>query len=102
MSFKMKIKHEIKETLSSSSIHSIPNIVQNEFKSIKFVWAICFLVSSAACAYFIATTISEYFEYDVVSKSIVNYKSKIDLPMISICDTNAFNTDYAKEYLSII
>ena len=98
MSFKMKIKHEIKETLSSSSIHSIPNIVQNEFRSIRFVWAICFLVSSAASAYFIATTISDYFEYDVVSKSIVNYKSKIDLPMISICDTNAFNTDYAKEY----
>jgi hypothetical protein len=99
MSLKIKIKSEIRETLSSSSIHSFPNIIQNKYKTVKFIWAVCFIVSSASCAYFIATSISEYFEYDVVSKSTINYKSKVDFPIISICGTNAFSTDFAFDFM---
>ena len=100
MSSKSEILAEIKETLSSSSIHSFPNIVQNKFKSIKIVWAICFFVSSAACAFYITTAISEFLEYDSVSKTSIKYVSKIDFPIISICDANAFTTEYATEFLT--
>ena len=100
MNFKVEIKKEIKETLSSSSIHSFPNIVQNRFKSIKIVWAVCFCVSSAACAFFIATSLIEYFQFDVVSKSTVNYVAKIDFPIISICDTNPFTTEFATKLMT--
>ena len=94
------IKTEIKETLSMSSIHSVPNIIQNRFKSIKIVWGICFLVSAASCAFFITTTLSEYLEYDVVSKSTIKFQSKIDFPIVSICDSVPFTTEYATEFIS--
>jgi hypothetical protein len=99
MSQIFNIKNEIKETLSSSSIHAFPNIVQNKFKSIKLVWAVCFLISSAACAYFITITLTEYLQFDVVSKSTIKYVSKIDFPIISICDSGAFSTQYATEFM---
>ena len=97
---KNEVWKEIKETLSASSIHSFPNIVQNRFKSIKFVWAICFLVSTVACAFFITTTLSEYLEFDSVSKWTVKYSQKIDFPIISICDLNVFKTSYATEFMT--
>jgi hypothetical protein len=98
-SLKIEILNEIKETLSSSSIHSFPNIVQTKFKSIKFVWVICFLISSSACAFFITTSLNEYFEYDIVSKTNTKYKTKIDFPIISICETNPFSNDFAGEFI---
>ena len=97
--FKTEILNEIKETLSSSSIHSFPNIVQNRFKTIKIVWAGCFIVSAAACAFFITTTISEYLEFESVSKSTVKYVPKIDFPIITLCHTYPFATEYANEII---
>ena len=97
--FKTEILNEIKETLSSSSIHSFPNIVQNRFKTIKVVWAIFFLVSAAACAFFITKTISEYLEFESVSKSTIKYVPKIDFPIITLCHTYPFATEYANEII---
>lgn len=95
-----EIKSEIKETLSSSSIHSFPNIVQNKYNSIRLVWVVCLILSTAACCFFIVSSIIEYFSYDVVSKTNINYLNKIDFPIISICDLNAFNTKYANDVIT--
>jgi hypothetical protein len=100
MNSRKEILSQIKETISSSSIHAFPNIVQNKYKTIKFVWIVCFLISSAACAYLITTTISEYLNFEVVSKSTVKYLSSIDFPIITICHTTTFNTEYANEFLN--
>jgi hypothetical protein len=63
-----KIINSLKETLESSSIHALPNIVRNKYYTIKFVWIVCFLSSSAACGFLIFQSISDYFEYDIVTK----------------------------------
>jgi hypothetical protein len=100
MNSKNEILSQIEETISSSSIHALPNIVQNKYKTIKFVWIVCFLMSSGVCAYFITTTISEYLNFEVVSKSTIRYLSSIDFPIITICHTTTFNTEYANEFLN--
>ena len=68
ISNKKKIIDSVKETLESSSIHALPNIVRNKYNSIKLIWFVCFLLSSAACGYFVFQSISDYLSFDVVTQ----------------------------------
>jgi hypothetical protein len=63
-----KIIDSVKETLESSSIHALPNIVRNKYLTIKLVWIVCFLLSSAVCSYLIFQSVSDYLKYDVVTQ----------------------------------
>jgi hypothetical protein len=65
---KKEIVNSIKETLESSSIHALPNIIRNRYFTIKFVWVACFLASAAVCGFFIFQSISDYFNYEVVTQ----------------------------------
>ncbi len=65
---KVKIIDSIKETLESSSVHALPNISRSKYKTIKFIWFVCFLGSSAACGYFIFQSITDYLSFDIVTK----------------------------------
>jgi hypothetical protein len=85
------------ETLSNSTIHAIPNITRNKFKIIKFMWLICFLMSSSACCGFIAKSIMDYLKYDVVSNIQVDYQDRLIFPIVTICDLNMYSTAYANE-----
>jgi hypothetical protein len=97
LSKKDEIIKSTKETLESSSIHAIPNIVRNEHYLIKMVWLIFFLVSSSFCAYFIQESIADYLNYDVITKIDIKYETKLKFPIISICNINPFNSEYFKE-----
>ena len=65
---KKKIIDSAKETLESSSIHALPNIVRNKYYTIKFVWVFCFLLSSAGCGYFVFQSIADYLSFEVVTQ----------------------------------
>ena len=65
---KEKMIDSVKETLESSSIHALPNIVRNKYFTIKFVWVLCFLLSSAACGYFVFQSIADYLSFEVVTQ----------------------------------
>jgi hypothetical protein len=69
--------NSVKETLESSSIHALPNIVRNKYYTIKIFWIVCFFISSAACGLLIFQSISDYFEYDIVTKIEVKTLNKI-------------------------
>ena len=76
---KKEIIDSIKETLESSSIHALPNIVRNKFYTIKFVWTVCFIASSGICGFFIFQSISDYFNYDVVTEIEVKKLNSIGI-----------------------
>ena len=83
------LKNEIikyaKETLESSSIHAIPNITRNKFSIIKLMWFICFCISFYACVLFMAKSINDYGNYDIVTNVKINYVQKLPFPVVSIC-----------------
>ena len=89
---KEKIIGSVKETLESSSIHAIPNITRNKFFSIKAMWFMFFLISSGWCIWFIIQSIMDFLNYDVVSKTIVNFETEMIFPVINICNLNTFKT----------
>jgi len=106
MSQKLKkqlISELTKETLESSSIHAIPNITKNKFYSIKTIWFLFFLISSGFCFWFIIQSITDYLNYDVVSKTKVNFETEIIFPVINVCNLNTYKTqtinNKIKEYL---
>ena len=76
---KQKIISSIRETLESSSVHALPNISRNKYKSIKIIWFICFLLSSSICGYLIFMSMTDYLKYEIVTKIEVK-----DLPSIGL------------------
>ena len=84
-SFSSKIKHVIKETAEFSTSHGIPNIVRSQSYFLKIMWLLCFLVSSGGCAYLVYRSISNYLEFEVVTKINVLSEVPSPFPSISIC-----------------
>ena len=94
-----KILKSIKDTLESSTIHAIPSIVRNRFYLIKIIWFLCLIVSSGFCGWFIQKSLTDYFSYDVVSKTDIVYVNKIIFPIVSICNLNLFSTPNGSEHV---
>ena len=95
---RFKMFKKISQTLESSTIHAIPNIIRSDNLLIKFVWLICFICSSCICAWFILNTINTYFKYEVVSKIEIKYETPLDFPVVSICNLNPLATNEAKSF----
>ena len=71
---KRKIVDSLKETLESSSIHALPNIVKTNHLSIKILWSMYFIVSGGFCTYFMINTILSYINYEITSKINISYE----------------------------
>ena len=97
---KMKISlfqeciYEIKFTAEASSLHGIPNLTSISkvfaksvrYKLLTIIWLLCLLASYSACAWFLFTSIVNYFNYDVVTNIQITYLNKIIFPVVSICN----------------
>jgi hypothetical protein len=86
-----------KETLESSSVHGIGNIIRNRFYFIKIIWVLCVLASTGVASWLIQKMISDYLNYDVISKTTIKFETKLVFPIVSICNLNPFTTDYANQ-----
>lgn len=90
------------ESACESTIHGIPHFFRRKNLLIRFVWATCFLVSTAVCAWMIAETIVGYFQYDTVTKSHRVYLATTEFPTVSICNVNPFMTNKSYEIVESI
>ena len=86
------IKESIKTTLEGSSIHAIPNIVRNKYISLKMLWLLCFLASSAGLGYFLSLTISDFLTYPVITNIEINHVQQLIFPIVTICNLNGFSS----------
>ena len=89
----------IKETLESSSIHSIPNIIRNENYFIKILWLLCLIGSSSGCFWFILKSLNEFFEHDVISRIDIKHVSKLIFPIITICNLNLYSNEMSNNFI---
>jgi hypothetical protein len=91
-----------KETMEGSSIHALPNIVRNKYYTIKAVWFVCFIISTAGCCYLIIQSVNDYLSFDVVTKIQVNEKDKITFPMIKVCPITPFTSNYSLQLAQML
>lgn len=76
---------KIKELLVSTTAHGIPKIVQSKNIIIKLMWIICTILSICACAYFLFKSLTNYFNYEVVTNINIYREEKSDFPTVSFC-----------------
>lgn len=96
---KSEIKEIIVESATDSTTHAIPHMFKRENPFLKAFWLICFLGATGVCAWMISLSITDYFNYETVSKTetIVEIPSKF--PTVSICNMNAFVTNYSLQFV---
>ncbi|CAF0860551.1 unnamed protein product [Brachionus calyciflorus] len=97
-SMKSNLKALFLEWVDPLTMHGFPNIFRTKNLSIKILWIIAFIVSNGFCFYFIAKSLLEYLQFNVVTKIRVLEKDSIQFPAVTICNANLFTTSLAIDY----
>jgi hypothetical protein len=92
-----QIKELLVEWCSSSTSHGIPNIVRTENWSVKILWSIFVLLSTAFCAFMVTRAVLDYLKNDVVTKIRVYKEIPAEFPTITICNINPLTSVYVNE-----
>ena len=102
MSFDIKdqILKLFKSKLESSSFIMLPNVFKSEYFLLKILWLILSIVSASYCGLLISKSITDYYNFDVITKTEVKYETILKFPVITLCSLNTFNTDYANDYIN--
>ena len=90
--YKNKHKERIKELLSASTAHGIPNIVKSDYLIIKIMWAIFFIASTCAGSYFTLDSILDYFKFNTITTIQVIGEEQPEFPTVSLCGFPQFNS----------
>lgn len=96
---KSKLKQEASKSIESLTTHGFPNLFRTNYYSIKFMWLIVILGSAALSVYFIAKTLSDYFDYNVTTEVRLIDTDELEFPVISICNKNKFSTNYSVNFV---
>jgi hypothetical protein len=94
---KLQVVNKVKTLLEGSTSHGIPNIIRTNRISIKTLWTVCFLAALGSCSYMVIKSVTDYLEYDTVSK--IEYITEIPtkFPTISFCNTNPLMTNVSQQ-----
>jgi hypothetical protein len=92
--------HKILEILASSSAHGIPNIIRTRHLSIKAMWSFFLMGALATLVYFLAKTITDYTDHDVITNINVYREEEPIFPTVSFCiNTNNLTITYDQTIL---
>lgn len=82
-------KNDVVFLLETSSFHGLSNFFRSEKKIFKFIWAVCFVISSLACLYFVVKTFISYYGYQVNSQISIVDDFPFRFPAVTICNKNS-------------
>ena len=91
------VKTKIKELAESTVIHGIPKILKSKNIIIKILWIIFFLAAIASCSYMIASNITDFYNYDVISKTEIITETRMLFPTVTICNIESLVSEYAQD-----
>lgn len=95
---KLRIKDYAIEAAKSTTTHGIDRFALTKRPFLKVFWAILFLSSTAACAFFIANNVLSYLQYDVVTQIEIVYEEPQLFPTVSFCTANIINSPAKIEF----
>ena len=91
-----------KEIMYNSFSQAIINLIQSQIKMQKLFLACCILGSSCFASYLVFESISDYFEYEVITTTRSIFEVPTQFPKIKICNVNPFATKYSFDFLKNI
>jgi hypothetical protein len=95
-----ELKIRITQSLAQVEIHGLNNFLKNDNWMLKSVWLILLLLASSYTSYSIYGLIADFLAHEVVSLTRVDYLESVDLPVIMLCNMNAFTTRFAKDTIT--
>ena len=90
---KLKVVKKVASLLESSTSHGIPNIIRTNRISIKVLWSVCVLAALAGCSFMVIKSVTDYLEYDTVSKTEFITEIPTQFPTFSFCNINPLITN---------
>ena len=93
------LRHTFVDWSLLCSFHCYPKIFQYEKYVAKLIWLVLFAVFAGLTLWLVLKALTEYFAYEIVSKTEVFNERPVDFPIVTICDTNPFTTKAAESLL---
>ena len=90
----------IREQLTSSTSHAIPNIFRTTSWTIRIFWTVAFLFASALCSYMIFQSVNDFLQYDVNTKTRSFREYPVIFPAVVICNKDPFITEKSMTLLA--
>ena len=81
------IKSILVDAGQSSTSHGIPNIIRAQYNSLKVLWSILFVLSTAACSYLIFKSLSQFFDNEIVTMIEIKNDISLEFPTITVCNS---------------
>lgn len=85
MEKRKQIEEKIKELLTISASHEIPNIIRSDNLCLKIMWLTYFVISTGICAYYTINSIGDYLKFNTITTLTVINEREPQLPTISFC-----------------
>jgi hypothetical protein len=70
----------IKRALTSSTLHRLGSVAQNESLLLQFILGAVFLTSASFCVFYIVKAILFYAQYHVLTVGMINYEIPAEFP----------------------
>ena len=77
----------------------MPNVSRTERLTLKIIWLACFLIAVSVCAYMVNKTISEFLEFQVVTKIDTKNENYPEFPAILLCSMNPLMSKQAEKLI---
>ena len=90
----MLLKKIIRDVLSNSTMHGLPNVIMSQSWSLKVMWFVFLFTSIGLFVKFSHKSISDFLDYEVTTKIRRIYETPTIFPTVSICNKNKFATDF--------
>jgi hypothetical protein len=94
-----KIAKELKKWSLACTCHCYPKIFQKSNKALRVIWSVFFVIFLCLTFQLVYREITQYLEYDVVSKIRVLKEKSSPFPTVTICDSNPFSTKEAENII---
>ena len=94
---KMRIQEKLKEKISNSTFHALPNIYKTEHFYLKIMWFCLFLIAFALSIILIKKSINDYLDYETVTKIQIGIEQPAEFPTVSFQFSYAYSPVYSLE-----
>jgi hypothetical protein len=86
----INLKRKFRVWCEKTTVHAVPNIVNNEQLMFKLMWTICLIASICYCGKIFTASIVDYFEFRVLTKFEIVQESFSLFPGIN-CTVHYYN-----------
>ena len=97
----INFREKIFKWCERTTFHAVPNIATNEHIILKCMWSICLVASLGYCCRILASSIIEFYEFNVLTTYEIVQESSSLFPVITICNLNKYDLGKNQKLLNL-